>query len=148
MTTARPAERYLGPVPVPQQESDFYWERCKQHELWLRFCNHCSKAYFYPRDICPNCFSRKTTWVKASGKGTLYTFAIVHQAQVSMARATSQEAPKPFVIALVQLEEGPIFPTNIVDVEPEPAALKIGMPLTVVYHDITENISLPKFKPA
>ena len=49
--------------PVPQPESDFYWEKCKAHELWLRHCKACDKSYFYPRNICPNCFSRDTDWV-------------------------------------------------------------------------------------
>ena len=73
-------QAYSKPLPTTQPESDFYWEKTKEHELWLRSCNDCSQAYFYPRDICPVCFSRNTTWVQASGKGTLHTFAIVHRA--------------------------------------------------------------------
>ena len=137
--TAQP--RYEGPVPLPQQESDLYWEKCKAHELWLRYCNHCSKAYFYPRDICPMCFSRKTTWVKASGKGEIYTFAIVHQIP-----RPNYRGPLPYVIAMVKLAEGPTMPTSIVGVEPDPKNLKIGMPVEVVFEDITDAISLPKFK--
>ena len=133
----------LGPIPIPQQESDFYWEKCKEHELWLRYCNHCSKAYFYPRDICPNCWSRNTTWVQAEGRGTLYTFAISHRAP-----RPNFEGPLPYVIAMVQLSEGPIMATNIVEVEPEPANLQIGMPVEVVFEDISDTISLPKFKPS
>ncbi|MBI4202170.1 MAG: OB-fold domain-containing protein [Chloroflexi bacterium] len=136
-------QRYTGPVPLPQQESDYYWQKCKQHELWLRFCNHCSEAYFYPRDICPNCFSRQTTWVKASGKGELYTFAIVHQIP-----RPNYQGPLPYIIAMVKLVEGPTMPTSIVGVEPDPQYIKIGMPVEVTFEDITENISLPKFKPA
>ncbi|MBI4340455.1 MAG: Zn-ribbon domain-containing OB-fold protein [Chloroflexi bacterium] len=135
------AQRYEGPVPLPQQESDYYWGKCKEHELWLRFCNLCSQAYFYPRDLCPRCFSRNTTWVKASGRGQIYTFAIVYQ----IPRPT-YKGPLPYIIALVKLEEGPIMPTNIVGVEADPAKLKIGMPVTVVFEDITEAISLPKFQ--
>ena len=70
---------YNKPVPVPQVESDFYWEKCKEHELWLRYDNDAQQAYFYPRDISPITFSRNTTWIKASGKATLYTYAIVHR---------------------------------------------------------------------
>ena len=46
----QPAPRI--PAPVPQPESDFYWEKCKENELWLRHCKACDQAYFYPRDIC------------------------------------------------------------------------------------------------
>ena len=56
------------PAPVPQPESDFYWEKCKEEELWLRHCKACDSSYFYPRDICPGCFSRDTDWIQSSGK--------------------------------------------------------------------------------
>jgi len=70
---------YNKPVPVPQGESDYYWEKAKAHELWLRQCDDCGNAYFYPRDISPCCFSKNTSWIQASGKATLFTFAIVHR---------------------------------------------------------------------
>ena len=134
--------QYDGPIPIPQPESDFYWEKCKKHELWLRYCKRCEKAYFYPRDLCPACFGRETGWIQATGKGTIYTYGIVHQIP-----RPNYSGPLPFVIAMVQLEEGPIMPTNLVDVEPEPTAINVGMPVEVTFDDITENISLPKFKP-
>ncbi|MER3397829.1 MAG: hypothetical protein C4315_07000 [Chloroflexota bacterium] len=131
------------PLPLPQPESDFYWEKCRQHELWLRKCNDCQKAYFYPRDICPHCFSRKTTWVKASGRGTLYTYAIVYRPPSPAFRDKV-----PYVVALVELEEGPRMPTNLVGIEPDPAKIKIGMPVMVDFEDVSETISLPVFRPA
>jgi uncharacterized OB-fold protein len=134
---------YTKPIPVPQGESDFYWEKAKAHELWLRHCDDCNKAYFYPRDICPMCFSRNTSWVQASGKGTLHTFAIVHRAPTPAFRDDA-----PFVVAMVDLEEGPRMPTNLVGVEPDPANIKVGMAVEVVFEDITDEIALPKFKPA
>lgn len=134
---------YSKPLPTPQPESDFYWEKAKAHELWLRSCNVCNQAYFYPRDICPVCFSRNTTWVQASGRGTLHTFAIVHRAPTPAFRDDA-----PFVVAIVDLEEGPRMPTNLVDVEPDPSAIHVGMAVEVVFDDVTEEITLPKFKPA
>ena len=136
-------QAYNKPLPTPQPESDFYWEKTKEHELWLRSCNDCNQAYFYPRDLCPDCFSRNTTWVQASGKGTLHTFAIVHRAPTPAFRDDA-----PFVVAIVDLEEGPRMPTNLVEVEPDPAAIRVGMPVEVVFEDVTEAITLPKFKPA
>ena len=50
------------PPPRPQPESDFYWEKCKEKELWLRHCKTCDSSYFYPRDICPECFSRAVSY--------------------------------------------------------------------------------------
>ena len=71
---------YNKPIPVPQGESDVYWEKAKQRELWLRKCNDCGNSYFYPRDISPCCFSKDTEWGQASGKATLFTYGIVQRA--------------------------------------------------------------------
>ncbi|MBM3945419.1 MAG: hypothetical protein FJ317_08045 [SAR202 cluster bacterium] len=136
--------QYKKPLPVPQGESDVFWQKAKQHELWLRRCDECGKAYFYPRDISPCCFSKKTSWMKASGRATLHTFAIVHRAPTP---AFADDVP--FVTAIVDLEEGPRMPTNIVGIgEPAPEKLRIGMKLQVVFEDATDTITLPKFKPA
>ena len=137
-------QAYNKPIPVPQGESDFYWEKAKEHELWLRNCDECNGAYFYPRDIAPCCFSRNTTWVQASGNATLFTYAIVHRAP----HPGWYPDGVPFVTAIVELEEGPKMPTNIVMDDPTPEKLQIGMPLKVVFEDITDTITLPKFAPA
>ena len=134
---------YNKPVPVPQGESDFYWEKAKAHELWLRQCDDCGNAYFYPRDISPCCFSKNTSWIQASGKATLFTFAIVHRPPHPGFREIA-----PYVTAIVELEEGPKFPTNIVIDDPTPENLQIDMALEVTFDDITDTIALPKFKPA
>ncbi len=134
---------YNKPVPRPQQEWDFYWEKAKQHELWLRQCDDCGQPYFYPRDMSPCCYSRNTSWVQASGKAKLYTYAIVHRPPHP---GFVDDAP--YVAAIVELAEGPRMPTNIVMDDPEPEKLLIDMPLEVTFEDITEQISLPKFKPA
>ena len=89
------------------------------------------------------CFSRNTSWIQASGKGTLHTFAIVHRAPTPAFRDDA-----PFVVAMVALEEGPRMPTNLIEVEPDPANIKVGMAVEVVFEDITDEITLPKFKPA
>jgi uncharacterized OB-fold protein len=136
-------QAYNKPIPMPQAESDFYWQKAKERELWLRKCNACGNAYFYPRDISPCCFSRDTTWIQASGRATLYTYGIVHRAPHP---GFAQETP--FVTAIVELEEGPHMPTNIVMDDPTPEKLQIGMPLQVIFQDINDKIALPKFSPA
>lgn len=134
---------YQGPLPVKQPESDFYWEKAQAHELWLRRCNTCKRAYFYPRDFCPYCGSRDVAWMRASGRGTLHTFAIVHRAPVPAFRDHV-----PFVVAMVDLEEGARMPTNLVDVEPDPEHIKVGMAVEVAFADVTDEITLPVFRPA
>ena len=131
------------PEPTPQPEWDFYWEKTKQRELWLMRCKSCSQAYFYPRPICPNCASRDTEWFQSSGKGTLYAFSIVHRAPMPAFGEMT-----PYVAAYVELEGGVRFPTNLIDIEADPEHVKIGMACEVVFEDISDTITLPKFKPA
>ena len=136
-------QAYNKPIPVPQGESDVYWQKAKEHELWLRSCNECGGAYFYPRDISPCCFSKDTTWVQASGNATLFTYAIVERAP-----HPGFVPDVPFVTAIVELAEGPKMATNIVMAEPTPEKLQIGMALEVVFEDINDDLALPKFAPA
>ena len=133
------------PLPSPQGESRFYWDAARRHELWLRRCNDCEEAYFYPRDISPCCFSRNTAWMRASGRGTLHTFTIVHR---SPHPAFQDRAP--FVVALVRLDEGPLMATNLIGLgsDPQPEDLTIGMELIVDYTDVTDEVTLPVFRPA
>lgn len=136
-------QEYNKPVPVPQGESDYYWQKAKEHELWLRKCDDCGEAYFYPRDISPCCFSKNTSWVQASGKATLYTYGIVQRAPHPGFRDDV-----PFVTAIVELEEGPRMATNVVVDDPTAENLPIGMALEVFFDDINDTIALPKFRPA
>ena len=99
----------------------------------MRNCDECGSAYFYPRDISPCCFSRNTSWVKASGSASLFTYGIVHRPP-----HPGFMAETPFVTAIVELEEGPKMGTNIVMDDPTPEKLQIGMPLEVVFEDITD----------
>ncbi|MEC9309251.1 MAG: Zn-ribbon domain-containing OB-fold protein [Chloroflexota bacterium] len=129
--------------PVPQPESDFYWEKCKEGELWLRHCKSCDKTYFYPRDLCPMCFSRNTDWIQTDGKGTLHTFAIIHRGPTPAFRDKA-----PYVTAIVELQGGARMPTNLVEIDPDPAVIKCGMALEVTFEKLDDNISLPMFRPS
>ena len=134
-------------VPARNQETSFYWDKCKEHELWVRRCNDCNKAYFYPRDLCPDCFSRNTDWIKCSGRGTLHAFGVVVRPPN---RAWADDAP--YVVAMVDLEEGCRMPTNLVEVEINPDNLSeninIGMAVEVVWDDRSDEVTVPVFKPS
>ena len=130
------------PLPVPQPETEFYWEKARSHELWLMRCDDCDSVYFYPRPICPGCFSRNTRWVQSSGRGTVYAFSIVHRPPIP-----SFQERVPYVAALVELEGGVRIPSNLVDVEPDPAKIQVGMAVEVVFEDATDTVALPKFRP-
>ena len=133
---------YNKPLPVPQQENEFYWEKCREHELWLRRCNSCNHTYFYPRDFCPDCHTKNVTWEKTDGHARLYTFAICHRPPTPAFQDVS-----PLITAIVEFESGARMPTNLVGIEPDPTKIQIGMELEVVFEDATDAISLPKFKP-
>ena len=129
------------PAPSPQPESDFYFEKCQEGQLWLRHCRRCDAMYFYPRDICPECFSKDTDWVQSSGKGIIHTFAIVHRGPTPPFRDRA-----PYVPVIVELDEGPRMPANLVECEPDPAHIKVGMAVEVVFQPLNDSITLPYFR--
>ena len=135
-------EVYRKPIPVPTPETQFFWDKCKEHELWLQRCQACQHIFFYPRMHCPQCLSDEVPGFRASGKGTLWTYMINHRAVPGF------EDDAPYAIAVVQLEEGPRMMSNIVGIENTPENLVLDMPLEVVFEDATEEISIPKFRPA
>jgi len=137
-------ESNLGarPLPSAQPESALYWRKLREREIWLRRCTACQHVYFYPRDICPGCFSRATEWIKSSGAATLYAFTIVHSIPMP---AFKRELP--YVAALVELEGAARIPTNLVEVEPHPGSVRIGMSLEPVFIDATDEVTLLCFRP-
>jgi hypothetical protein len=138
-----PQDAYKKPLPSPSPEARRYWEGCRNHELWLPYCRPCGAFYFYPRDFCPRCFSWDVEWRKSSGRGRIYSFAIHHRAWHP---GWSEEVP--YVTALIEMEEGPRIFSNIVGVEANPQVIRCDMPVEVVFEDVSEEITLPKFRPA
>lgn len=128
------------PIPLPTPETLPFWEGCARSELWVQYCSACSEHYFYPRAACPGCGSTESvSWVRASGAARLSTYVIQH--------LPAPGYDPPFVIAIVELEEGVRMMTNLVDVAAEPSALEIGMPLTVDFEPRGE-LAVPVFRPA
>lgn len=127
-------------VPIPDPDTEPYWEAARQHRLLIRWCRSCQRHSFYPRPFCPHCWSTDVEWVQASGRASLYTYSVVH---VNDLPPFNERVP--YVAAIVELEEGPRMETNIVDCEPD--ELRIGMPLVVDFRPLTEDITLPVFRP-
>ena len=128
------------PLPAITPETRHFWEGTRSGELRLQKCSSCSHLYFPPRPFCPRCAARDVDVVRASGRATLYSYVIHH-------RPAPGFVP-PYSIAVVQLEEGPRMMTNIVGVTQTPEALQLDMPLEVVFERLTDEISLPLFRPA
>jgi uncharacterized protein len=133
---------YKGPIPLPTPETRPFWEAARRHELQLQRCRACGRHLFYPRAACPHCLSADLEWRRASGRGTLHTFTVVHRGQRDFPLGA------PYVIAIVELAEGPRLMTNLVGVAPDPSAIRIGMPVEVTFEDVSADVALPRFRPA
>ncbi|HZP40124.1 MAG TPA: Zn-ribbon domain-containing OB-fold protein [Candidatus Binatia bacterium] len=131
---------YEKPLPRIDEESRGWWEGLARHELWLQRCRDCGTTRFYPRAVCPSCLSSATEWVRARGRGTVYSFTVTHQNQ-----APGFRGELPYVLAIVELDEGPRLMTNIVGCAPD--AVRIGLPVEVVFEDVTPEVTLAKFRP-
>ena len=126
-------------LPEPTPETAHFWEGTRQGELRLQRCDACRHVYFPPRPFCPKCAHRSVTVIRASGRATLYSYVIHH-------RPVPGFEP-PYSIAVVELEERPRMMTNIVNAPQTPEALRLDMPVRVVFRRITDTITLPLFEP-
>ncbi len=133
---------YRKPLPQPTPETQHFWDGCRDGKLLLQRCKDTGKAYFPPRPFSPYTGSRDVEVFEASGKAKLFSYVINHRP----AKGFEDEAP--YAIAVVELEEGPRMMTNIVDCEQTPEALVLDMPLEVAFETATDEITLPKFRPA
>ena len=129
-------------APPVNNETQEFWDATARGVFLLKKCDDCGVIIWYPRFVCPDCHSTSTSWIEASGKGTLYSFTIPHRGQGPWREVA------PFVVAYVELEEGPRILTNLVDVEATPEAITVGMPVEVVWHDTGEGSALYRFRPA
>lgn len=128
------------PVPSPDAVTEPYWAAAREHRLLMPRCQDCGQYHFYPRTLCPGCGSARLEWHPVSGAGTLYSFTVVNRAP------SAAFAPEvPYVIAIVELDEGPHLMSNLVGCAP--AAAKIGMKLKVTFREAGENCVLPVFEP-
>ncbi len=133
---------YKGALPVPTPETQPYWDGAREGRLMLPWCEDCGKAHFHPRAICPHCGGARLRWREASGQGRLHTYVINHKP------AKGFEDRVPYVIAVVELEEGPRLLTNIEMDNPTPDKLQIDMRVVVSFRTLTATIALPVFRAA
>ncbi len=130
---------YTKPLPKPTPISRPFWDAAKRHELMLQRCGACSKFIYYPRPRCPHCFSDRLEWARCSGQGKVYSYTVVR-------RPSSRAfADGPYVLAIVELNEGPRMTTNIVA---SPEQIRVDMPVKAFFDDVTPEYTLVKFKPA
>jgi len=129
---ANASARRIFPPPVTPETRRF-WEAAEKGNLLYGYCNACREPHYFPRTLCPFCFSDKVVWKKASGRATIYTFSIMHRSQTG-----------PFAIAYVTLEEGPSLLTNIVDSDLK--AVKIGASVELEFKPSEGGPPVPFFR--
>ena len=127
-----------APPPPITPETQPFWDATARGQLVLPRCKTCTTVIWYPRAICPACHSMEIEWFDASGRGTIYSYTVV--------RRGGYAGGGDYVLAYVELEEGPRILTNIVDCDP--AVLACGQPVEVLFHDTGEGTALVRFRPA
>lgn len=136
---AEPTRRF--DLPTIEVESRPYWDAARSGRLLIRRCRACAAAHHYPRPFCPACWSEDVSWEDANGRGTLYTWSTVFLNDLPPFNDRL-----PYVAAAVDLDEGPRLMTNLVDCAPDD--LVVGMAVEVTFRPLTDEITVPVFRPA
>jgi uncharacterized OB-fold protein len=133
------AQSLPAPAPPVNPETRPFWEATAQSRLLVGQCTDCRCVIWYPRALCPECSSARTGWLEVCGAGRVYSYTVNHRGE------GPYQGCGPYVLAYVELDEGPRIMTNIVDVDDR--GLAIGMPVDVVFHGTGEGSALPRFRP-
>ena len=129
----------MRPAPTVTDDSAVFWEAAAEHRLVAQRCAGCGALRHPPRPMCPHCHSLDHDAVELSGRGTLYSYAVLHHPQ-------HPAFDYPVVAALVDLDEGVRLVSNLVEVDP--ADIRIGMRLQVMFSPTADDRAVPVFRPA
>jgi uncharacterized OB-fold protein len=122
------------PPPVVNLETQPFWDAAREGRFLIKRCRDCGKPHWYPRAICPHCFSSRTVWEESPGEGVIYTYSVMHRSPTG-----------PYAIGYVTLNEGPAVLTNFVGVAPD--GLSIGMKVKVRFQETEGGPPVPVFAP-
>jgi uncharacterized OB-fold protein len=127
------------PLPLPDQDTAAFWEGARHGKLLVQRCVECRRVQFYPRYFCTAC-AGDVEWIEASGRGEVYSFSIVRK------NGTPPfDTLVPYVLALIELDEGVRMMGNVVDVPVDD--VRIGMAVEVHFARETDEIFLPMWRP-
>ena len=135
-----PTTTYNKPLPSIDPGTERFWEALRQKELIYQRCRVCKREFSPYQPTCPSCWSADFEELKSSGRGTVYTYSTVYRAPTPEFRADL-----PYVVALIQLEEGFYMTSTIVGCPAD--EVRIDMPVEVEYFVATPEITLAKFHP-
>ncbi len=126
-------------LPAPDELTAPYWEAAREHRLIIQRCS-CGRLSHPPVASCPTCHESTFAWERMSGEGEVYAFTWVSHSVHPV--STGQT---PYILALVQLAEGPRILTNLRHCAPDDAY--VGLPVSVLFEDVSDTIALPQFAP-
>jgi uncharacterized OB-fold protein len=137
-------EKKVIPRPLPRvnayMDTAPFWKAAQEGKLMIQFCKDTGQPQFFPRPVSMANGKRNLEWREVSGRGKVYTHSTTFNAW------PGHEARVPYVVALVELEEGVRILFNIVNVKPDD--VKIDMPVKLFWEKISEDINYPAFEPA
>lgn len=132
----------MKPTPTPTPTTREFWERCHAaRELTIQRCERCDHAMFYPRQACVRCASRSLVTQPVAGTATVYSYTVVSQAP-----SREFEPAVPYLIALIELDEGPRLMANVLT--DAPFDVEIGMPVRLTFEQRGPDVHIPQFVPA
>jgi uncharacterized OB-fold protein/acyl dehydratase len=127
------------PRPAINQDNAYFWEGVDRGELLIQRCTACQQLRHPPMPACAKCGSLEWDTVASTGRGTVYSWVVPHYPVVPMFEY-------PYIVVLVELDEGVRLVSNLVDIEPDD--VKIGMPVEVTFVQTDPELTLPMFRPA
>jgi len=130
------------PVPDPDPESKPFWDAMVQHRLVVQECSACGTRRYPATTYCPACRSDASRWIESGGTGKVFSWVVVHHPVPKEAYA----GDVPYVVALIDLDEGVRMVSNIVEIAP--SAIQANMRVRVRFDDVEPGITLPRFTPA
>jgi uncharacterized OB-fold protein len=129
------------PAPIVNPEAEPYWRGAAEGRLLLQRCRECEAVVWYPRGLCPACGGTRLEWFEASGRGRVYSYTVIRRGATG-----PYDGAAPYVLAYVELDEGPRVLTNLVECDAE--AVQIDDVVEAVFHDTGEGSALVRFRPA
>ena len=132
---------YTKPLPRGEHYNGEFYDYCQQHELRFQRCSDCQTWRHMPRESCRHCGSFNWTWERANGTGTIFSWTVIHRAL-----HPGFHDDVPYAAVVIELDEGVRVVSHVIDLDM--ADLRIGLPVEVVFEDVTPNTTLHKFRPA
>lgn len=126
-------------APTISADTEFFWNGLKQNKLLIQRCSGCATLRHPPRPMCAQCRSLEWEPIEASGRGTVYSYVMPHQPRVPF-------FDYPYIVVLVELEEGVRLVSNLTDIDP--AEVEVGMPVQLYFQTYDNDLTLHQFRPS